>query len=203
MIRLHGTALSRANRCLWALEELGLRYEHVPTNFTGESRSADYLKINRNGHVPSLEDDGEVLWESIAINLYLADKYGKDPFWPVSPETRGKCYQWSLWAVNEIERRVVTLNAHRIWNPPERRDAEIVQCTLDELKGPFRILDEHLGTRTYLLGDSFTIADVNVASIARALVLTLNIDLSETPAAERWLKQSLERDSYQRVLAMK
>jgi glutathione S-transferase len=52
MIRLCGTAMSRANRCLWTLEELGVNYEHVPTSFTGESRSAEYLIINPNGHVP-------------------------------------------------------------------------------------------------------------------------------------------------------
>jgi glutathione S-transferase len=125
MIRLYGTAISRANRCLWALEELGLAYEHVPTRFNEESKTREYLHINPNGRVPTLVDGDEVLWESIAINLYLADKYGAVPFWPRSPEERGKVYQWSLWAVNEIEPRASTLMAHRMWNPPEQRDPEV------------------------------------------------------------------------------
>src|ERR1700691_1886653 len=152
MMRLYGTAMSRANRCLWALEEIGQPYEHIPTNFGEETRRPDYLKINPNGRVPALEDGGEILWESIAINLYLADKYGKEPFWPSNPQMRGKCYQWSFWAVNEIEPRVSALNAHRIWNPPEQRDPQVAQRAIDELKGPFRILDEHLKQRSHLLG---------------------------------------------------
>ena len=127
--------MSRANRCLWALEELGLAYEHVPIGFTGESRAPDYLRINPNGRVPALEDDGEVLWESIAINLYLADKYGSDPFWPGNPKLRGKCYQWSLWAVNEMEPRISALMAHHVWNPPEHRDPGAAERALEELKG--------------------------------------------------------------------
>jgi glutathione S-transferase len=195
--------MSRANRCLWALEELGLRYQHVPIGFTGELKNPDYLKMNPNGRVPILEDAGEILWESIAINFYLADKYGAHPFWPSSAEGRGKCYQWSFWAVNEIEPRVAVIMAHRIRNPPERRDPETARQSLEELKGPFGVLEEHLSSRQYLLGDAFTIADINVASIARALYLTLKIDLSEWPRAAGWFKRCAGRDTYQRVLAMK
>lgn len=203
MIRLYGTSMSRANRCLWVLEELKLRYEHLPIGFAGETKSRDYLKINPNGRVPALDDGGEILWESIAINLYLADKYGADPFWPANHVGRGKCYQWSLWAVNDIEPRVSTIMAHQIRNPPERRDPEIARQALEELKDAFRILEEHLCDRQYLLGDAFTVADINVASIMRGLFLTLKIDFSEWQLAERWFKRCSERDTYQRVLAMK
>lgn len=204
MIKLYGTSMSRANRCLWALEELGLPYEHIPTRFAGgESRTPDYLKINPNARVPSLDDGGNIFWESIAINLYLADRYGKEPFWPSDPLLRGKCYHWSLWAVNEIEPRVSALMAHRVWSAPAKRDPEAERQALDQLKGPFRILDAHLRGRDYLLGAEFTIADVNVASVARALVLTLKIDLSESPVAKAWLEKCLGREAYQRVLGMK
>jgi glutathione S-transferase len=203
MIRLYGTSMSRANRCLWVLEELGLSYEHVPVGFSGESKTADYLHINPNGRVPALEDDGQILWESIAINFYLADKYGSDPFWPRNVELRGQCYKWSLWAVNEIEPRVSAIMLHRVWNPPERRDADIARRSFDDLIGPLRILDQHLSNRQFLLGDRFTLADVNVASISRALFLTLKMDLSESPVVESWFKKCVGRETYQRVLAMK
>ncbi len=203
MMRLYGTSLSRANRCLWALEELGLTYEHVPTGFSGENRTAEYLQINPNGRVPALEDDGRILWESIAINLYLADKYGSDPFWPRSVERRGERYQWSLWAVNEIEPRASAMMAHRVWNPPERRNPEAAQQAFEEMEGPLRILDQHLSTRPFLLGDVFTIADVNVASISRALFFTLKMDLSEWPIVVSWFTRCTGRETYRRVLAMK
>ena len=80
MIKLYGTVMSRAGRAAWALEELGLKYEHVPISFQGDTRKPEYLKINPNGHIPAIDDDGLIVWESMAINLYLAEKYGKAPF---------------------------------------------------------------------------------------------------------------------------
>jgi len=75
MLKIYGTAMSRASRALWAAEELGLKYEHVPVGFAdGGTRKPEYLKINPNGHVPALEDGAVTLCESIAINLYLAEK---------------------------------------------------------------------------------------------------------------------------------
>jgi len=76
MTKLHGTSRSRSARSLWALEELGVSYEHLPMPTT-DAKSPAHLKLNPNGHVPVLEDEGVVVWESMAINLYLADKYGK------------------------------------------------------------------------------------------------------------------------------
>jgi glutathione S-transferase len=112
MLKLYGTRSSRAARSMWALEELGLKYEHVPLSTQGDSRKPEYLKVNPKGHVPALEDDGQVFWESMAVNLYLAEKYGKAPLWPSSVADHGHSYQWSLWAVTETEAHLFTL--HRL-----------------------------------------------------------------------------------------
>jgi glutathione S-transferase len=101
MLKLYGTRMSRAARSLWALEELGLKCEHVPLNTQGNSRKPEYPKVNPNGHIPALEDDGQVSWESMAVNLYLAENYGKALLWPSSVADHGHAYQWSLWAVTE------------------------------------------------------------------------------------------------------
>lgn len=135
-------------------------------SFGPESHTPEFLAINPNGRVPALDDDGLILWESIAINLHLAAKYGSAPFWPDSPENRGRCYQCSLWGVNEIEPRAYTLMANLVWNPPERRDLVVAQRSTEELKEPFGTLEAHLNTRGNLLGNEFTIADLNVASIS-------------------------------------
>ena len=102
MTTLYGTSQSRAPRSLWALEELGVKYDHVPTGVP-ETRTPEHLKRNPNGHIPVLEDGGQHFWESMAINLYLAEKYGKAPFWPASVVDRGHAYQWSFWAMTELE----------------------------------------------------------------------------------------------------
>src|SRR6516162_4579808 len=98
MIKLYGQARSRASRALWMLAELGIAYEHVPVRPYTESRALDYLRINPNGHIPALEDDGFILWESLAINLYLAEKYASAPMWPANMRDHARTYQWSLWA---------------------------------------------------------------------------------------------------------
>ena len=84
MIKVYGVPRSRALRALWMCEELGLEYENVKTNFaTGDTRKPEFLRINPNGHIPALQDGSLTLWESMAINLYLARKYDKG-LWPES-----------------------------------------------------------------------------------------------------------------------
>ena len=78
MLKIYGIPRSRAFRAMWLAKELGLDYQSVPVDMgKGETRAADYLKINPNGHIPAIDDDGFVLWESLAITLYLAKKHGR------------------------------------------------------------------------------------------------------------------------------
>ena len=90
----------------WRLEELGLRYRQAPLKPWSDAADAETLaRINPNARVPVLDDDGLILWESMAINLYLADSYGGAPFWPQHPRDRALVYQWSLWSQTEIDVR--------------------------------------------------------------------------------------------------
>src|SRR5215470_3526362 len=109
MLKLFGQGRSRASRSLWMLEEIGIPYECVPVRPYTESRSPDYLRINPNGHIPSLDDGNFVLWESLAINLYLAETYASAPLWPAGAKEHARIYQWSFWAANEIEPRIVSI----------------------------------------------------------------------------------------------
>ena len=122
MIKLYGISQSRALRCLWALEEIGVPYEHVKTHFaTGETRRPDFLRLNPNGHIPVLRDGDLVLWESMAINLYLACRYDQHGLWPRSVEDEGRVYQWSLWAMTEAEEPLVTVLVNRLMLPEAQR----------------------------------------------------------------------------------
>jgi glutathione S-transferase len=97
MITLYGTAKSRASRSIVALEGLGIRYEHVPLVPVPGSSDRELLeRINPNGHIPVLDDDGLIVWESMAINLYLGDRH-RGPLWPSDPADRALVYQWSFW----------------------------------------------------------------------------------------------------------
>jgi len=200
--------MSRAARCLWALEELGLGYEHIPTP-AAQAKSPEHLKLNPNGHIPALTDDGFVIWESMAINLYLAEKYGKNLLWPTTAEDRGRTYQWSFWAIAELEARLLTLPRQQLLNPPEQRDERLSEQAAETLKGPLQVLDESLNSCTHLLGEPFTIADLNVASVlsfgtlVRLGVLGRLDFFSETPRAREWLVRCVGRQANQKVRRMK
>ena len=199
MIKLYGTSMSRAARSLWALEEVGAKYEHVPVGFTGELRKPEYLKINPNGHMPALDDNGTLLWESMAINLYLAEKYGKAPLWPSTIEAHGVCYQWSFWGMTEVETPLLDIFLNKT---KQQADEKAVQANIEKLKTPLKVLDDHLRGSDYLLGKEFTIGDLNVASVM-SLAPFIQLDLSATPNAQNWLEKCLGRPANLRAVAMK
>lgn len=201
MTKLYGTSRSRSARCLWALEELGVKYEHVPIATT-EAKSAENLKRNPNGHIPVLEDDGAVVWESMAINLYLAEKYGKNSLWPPELTTHADIYKWSFWAMTEIEPHLITILRNRVMNPPEQRDEKAAQAAVEALKAPLNVLEGSLKGKEYLLGRNFTIADLNVAAVMSWMPM-MRLDLSSTPNVDAWLQKCLGREANKKVRGLK
>ena len=201
MTKLYGTSKSRSARSLWALEELGVKYDHVPMPTT-EAKSPDHLKRNPHGHVPVLEDDGVIVWESMAINLYLAEKHGKNSLWPSDLASHAEIYKWSFWAMTEIEPKLMDILRHRVMNPPEQRDEKVAQAAVEALKGPLKALDQSLQGKDYLLGKTFTVADLNVASVMSWAAM-MRLDMSATPVAQAWLQKCLGREANQKVRALK
>ena len=199
MIKLYGTSKSRAARCLWALEEVGAKYEHIPIA-PNEAKSPDALKRNPNGHVPVLDDDGHLIWESMAINLYLAEKYGP-ALWPKDVGARADAYKWSIWGMTEVEPHLISILRNRVLLPADQKDEKAATQAVEALKGPLKVLDGSLKDG-HLLGGAFTIADLNVASVL-AWAMMLRLDLSATPAAQGWLQKSVGREANAKVRAMK
>src|SRR5262249_39685241 len=151
---------------------------------TGDTRKPEFLRINPNGHIPALEDDGVTLFESLAINLYLARKYDKG-LWPKSVADEGRGYQWSIWAMTELEEPPGTTLVHRMMLPEAQRDPRKVAEAAERFPKPLAVLDRALGTRPYLLGDTFTVADLNVASVLMLAPIT-GFDLSSAKNAQDW-----------------
>jgi len=193
MLKIYGVPRSRAFRTLWMAKELGLDYENVPVNFAdGATRTPDYLKINPNGHIPAIEDDGVVLWESMAINLYLAKKYGEGSLYPVRLDDEARAWQWSFWGMTEVERPVLTAMFHRALLPEDKRDAALADQCERELQAPLRVLDAAVAASPYLLGEHFTVADLNVASIL-SWARPARIDFGAVPKAADWARRCAER----------
>ena len=190
-LRIYGIARTRAFRTLWIANELGLDYEHLPIEIgAAGARSPEFLAINPNGRLPFIVDNGFVLFESLAITLYLAKKHSNGNLYPETLEGEARTWQWSLWALNEVDRGVNIWSLHAIRLPPEDRDPAKLAEALKVIERPFKVLDEALSDRAYLLGDDFTVADLNVAAvISRAI----DMDLSATPRLGDWLRRCLER----------
>jgi glutathione S-transferase len=190
-LRIYGIARTRAFRALWIADELGLDYEHVPVEIgQAGARQPDYLAINPNGRLPAIDDGGFVLWESLAITLYLAKKHSTGRLYPATLEGEAKAWQWSLWAVQEVDRGCNIWSLHAVRLPPAERDPQRVAEALKVLEGPFRVLDGALADRPYLLGDDFTVADLNVAAVVSRAI---DMDLSATPRLGAWLRRCLDR----------
>ncbi len=192
-LKIYGVARSRAARVLWMAKELGLDYEHVKVDFvTGETRRPEHLALNPNGHVPVIDDDGFVLWESMAINLYLAKKYGGGGLYPSRIEDEARAWQWSFWGVTEVERPVLTAMMNRAIYPESQRDLAAADAAEKTLTQPLGVLDGVLARTAYLLGGNFTVADLNLASIL-AWARPARIDMSAFPKVAEWLKNCAER----------
>jgi glutathione S-transferase len=185
------------------LEEIGLVYERVPIRPYSESRSAEYLCINPNGRIPTLDDDGFVVWESLAINMYLAETYARSSLWPSGSRHHARIYQWSLWSANEIEPRIVSIARARSRTP---QGAQAIAADLDNLYAALRILDDSLRA-PYLLGDDFTVGDLNVASTLRepgenGISGLVEIDLKRFENVGAWLDRCSGRPANRRVASM-
>lgn len=185
-LKIYGTPRSRAFRTLWLAQELGVDYDNIPINTSGESRETSFIAINPNGHIPTIDDDGFVVWESMAINLYLAKKYGLGTLYPTTLQGEALTWQWSLWGMTEVERPVLTAMFNRALFPEDKRDAAAADAAEKEMQGPLGVLDGVVAKTPYLIGNDFTVADLNVAAIL-SWARPARIDMTPFPKVADWL----------------
>jgi len=195
MLKIWGRRSSfNVQKVLWLAGELGLDYEHndVLPRSPG-TRTPTFQALNPNARVPVIEDDGFVLAESMAINLYLAKKHGK--LYPSGAQNEALAWQWSFWGMTEVERPALTALLKRI-GPESERDPGAADEAERALAAPLRVLDAAVATQPYLLGEHFTVADLNVASIL-SWARQARVDLSAFPKAAAWLKTCHDRPAAQ------
>ena len=200
-LRIYGIARTRAFRALWIAMELDIDYEHDPVEIgDAGARTPEFLAINPNGRLPVIVDDGFVLFESLAITMYLAKKHAPGRLYPATLEDEARTWQWGFWAISEVDRGVNIWSLHAVRLPPGERNAEKLSEALKVIAAPFKVLDAAVSKRPYLIGDSFTVADLNVAAvISRAI----EMDLSAVPNLKAWLTRCLDRPAARKALALK
>ena len=173
-MRLYHVPNSSSQRVLWLLEEIGEPYDLTVLGDRA-SRLADPEHMARHpmGRVPVVENDGEYIFESAAICLHIADSYPNAGLIP-SPGTqeRGLVYQWSLFAITEIQAKLIQSRMSRESDPQGSETAK------ESLLEAAAVLEKALDGHDYLVGNRFTVADVLVSA---ALGAVRRLDVAELP----------------------
>jgi glutathione S-transferase len=197
MIQIYGMPRSSAGRCFLLLEELGLPYEVMPLDMAKkEHKSEKFLKLNPNGKIPCLIDDGFVIWESLAINFYLADKY-KPQLLGKTPQERGLVQQWSTWALAELQPPLVDMLIQLLFVPEERRNMKVVEEATQSILPLLQLLDQSLEGKSYLVGNNLTLAEFNVGSIVN-IAAGLKISLDPYHNLTSWMSTLKDRPSFKK-----
>jgi glutathione S-transferase len=186
-----GRLTSCVGICLWLLEELKTDYEIVHVDLDKfEHKSDSYLKLNPNGKVPCLVDDKFVIWESLAINYYIARKY-KPELMGKNAEENSLIDQWIFWMLSELQPPIVNIFKHARL-PAAQKSPALFETWKMQILQHTTVLEKELTNKNYLVGDRFTLADLNVAAFS-SIHYILHSDLSLFPNFSKWLNTSTAR----------
>jgi glutathione S-transferase len=188
VMKIYGAQMSRASRVLWCARELGVPFEHVDVPWENQ-KTAEFLAVNPCGKFPGFADGDLKLFESLAINLYIAKKYGTGELYPTTIEDEGRTFQWTLWAATEVEPHALPSLMVQLGYS---KDVEGAAAAAEKLKPALKILDDCLKDREYLVGKKFSVADLNVAAVV-SLTRYGKIDISYAPHVVAWLDKCLAR----------
>jgi glutathione S-transferase len=208
MLKIYGVYRSRATRPLWLVEELGIPFELVPiiqayrlpepmaAEAPINTLSADFLGLNPMGSIPSMDDDGFVLHESLAISLYLARKYGGE-VGPRDINEEALMIQWSLFAATSIEASALKIQQTKADTDDGKAEIEVAARLL---KRPFDVLEKHFSRNSNMVGGRFTVADINVAEIVR-YAQGHEALFENRPALKAWLETCQARPAFKAMWA--
>ncbi len=198
-LRIFGAPMTRAFRCFWLVEEIGLDYEAISVTAEEAATHSGLLAVNPMGKVPSLDDEGLHLWESYAINHYIARKYGGD-FGSRDLAEEGQLLSWTFWTATQIEPQALIMLMNGFLGEESERDPEKIPPAMEELRRPLDALEAHIDKTGYLVGERFTVADVNLVSVL-GWVAVSGGDLAPYGSTVAWLARCGARPAAKNVLA--
>jgi len=204
MLKLYGQYRSRAFRVAWLCKESNIPYEHVNVTVNipdAGCKEASYTVLNPNARVPTIDDDGFVMWESAAINLYLAEKY-RSPLWPADAAGRGRMLQWGFFVANDVEPNMILVMQHRMMFPPDKRNPAIADDADAKLQPRLAVMNDFLQKNRFFGGAAWNMADFMVASVCFSFA-AMKYDLSKFPHFQKWLLASLERPKAKEAIALR
>jgi len=163
-MKLYEFAPTRSIRARWTLQELGVDFEAVTVNLpAGEHRAPEFLAINPAGRVPALTDGDVVLTESVAICLYLADKYPAKQLAPDDVRQRAELHRWLLFTATELEQPLWRIARNTFLYPEQERQPKDVELARREFKQMAAVMEAHMKGREFVVGDTVTVGDFVLA----------------------------------------
>jgi glutathione S-transferase len=185
---------------MWAAEEVGVRYDRIDLGgpFGGLDKP-DYLARNPNKRIPTIDDDGFILWESNAIVRYLGHKYANDSLWPREPKLRGLAEQWMDWQQTTLFADFVVLIVQLLRTPAEKRDMGAVETARQKVEANWAIFDSHLAKNAFAAGDHFTLGDVPLGVFAWRRY-ELPIQRTNLANLDTWYKRLQQRPAYKKTV---
>jgi len=201
-MKLYGYRNGRTLRALWALEEVGARYEYVEVDvMSGHGQEPWFLQINPSGKVPVLDDGGTIITESAAICMHVAEKApGSRLLPPAGTQDRTDCYKWISFILTELDAPLWTIAKHRFGLPRERRVPAIIETVSWEFRTSVKILASALEDHPYLAAGSFTVADI-LAGHTLLWAKSARLPLDSNPL-ETYLETLLTREAVIRARAL-
>jgi len=200
MLKIWGRANSvNVKKALWCAEELGLKYERIDAGMQyGVVNTPEYRKMNPMGLVPTIEDDGFVLWESHAIVRYLSAKHGAGKLWPSDLRQRAGADRWMDWAFTFLATfRPVFWGLVR--TPAEKRDASAIEEGRKKSAELLGHLDAALAGRPFIAGDALTMGDIPIGCHVQ-LWMRLPIERPKHPNLEAWFARLCGRPAYRKIV---
>jgi len=187
---------SNVQKVMWAIGELGIAHERIDVGGSfGGTKDEQYLAMNPNSLIPTLEEDGFVLWESNSIVRYLAAKHG-GALQPADPQVAARANQWMDWQLSVVAGAIRDAFWGLIRTPEDKRDHAAITKSQAATTEAMRLLEEALGKRPYVAGDTFSMGDIPVGVMAyrfRKLVP----DRPTLPHLERWYGELEKRKAFQ------
>jgi len=203
MLKIWGRKNSvNVQKVLWCCEEIAVEYQRIDAGGDfGIVKTSQYLSLNPNALVPTIEDEGLVLWESNAIVRYLAAKHATGSLWPDDLKSRAEADQWMDWSSSTFWPALRPLFIGLIRTPANQRDPYVLEDLRRKAAAALAIVDRHLESRMFLAGDNFTVSDIALGcGVWRWMALP--IERPSLPNVQRWFDSLADRPAYKKIVML-
>jgi len=203
MLKIWGRAnSSNVKKVTWLCEEINLPYERIDAGLAfGVVNTPEYRKLNPNGLVPTIDDDGFILWESNAIVRYLAAKHAAGTLWPAEPKVRADADRWMDWCATTLGPAFIPVFLGLVRTPPEKRNLQAIEDGKKKTGEVLARLDAALAGRKFVAGDQFSMADIAFGPVVY-LVNNVPFDRPQLANYDAWYARISARPAFRKVVAL-